>query len=288
MIAFGVVGIALYIWCFSSTRETVERSGGRATFAAIVKMLRQNKPLIILCLATLVLLGGQFSLQTVAVYYARDVLGNADFFIWLTVVQTAGMLIAAALVPTLIGWIGKKATFVAAGFLGAIASLGVAFAPAAQPIWGIIAYGLLGIPFGLAATLIWALQADTVDYGEWKAGVRAEGASYSVLSFMRKVAQGIGGAAAAYTIGLGGYVSDAAVQSDGAVASVRIAAGGIPAVALAVAALIMLAYPLTEAVYRRIVRETAQRRAAGGESSDPAGDDRPPASAPDEGTTRRA
>jgi Na+/melibiose symporter-like transporter len=37
----------------------------------------------------------------------------------------------------------------------------------------------------------------------------------------------------------------------------------VPAVAILIGALIMFAYPLTEDVFRRIVRETATRRAAG-------------------------
>ena len=36
--------------------------------------------------------------------------------------------------------------------------------------------------------------ADTVDYGEWKSGVRVEGGSYSLVSFTRKAGQGIGSA----------------------------------------------------------------------------------------------
>jgi glucuronide carrier protein len=56
---------------------------------------------------------------------------------------------------------------------------------------------------GLVNTLIFAIQPDTVDYGEWKTGIRGEGSAYSVLSFTRKVGQGVGGAAASFTIGLG-------------------------------------------------------------------------------------
>lgn len=40
-----------------------------------------------------------------------------------------------------------------------------------------------------------------------------------------------------------------------------VAAGAIPAVAILIGALIMFAYPLTEDVFRRIVGETAARRA---------------------------
>ena len=131
-----------------------------------------------------------------------------------------------------------------------------------MPALAIVCYGVLGVGVGAVNALIFALQADTVEYGEWKSGVRAEGASYSVLSFTRKAAQGVGGAAAAYTIGFGGYVSGAASQSDAAVTSIRIAAGVVPAVAVGAAAVVMLAYPLTEKAFRTVVAELAERRAA--------------------------
>jgi glucuronide carrier protein len=261
-IGFAVVGLGLYLWCFSTSREAVDRSTRKVSLPETVGMLRANRPLIILCAATVVFLTGMFALQTVAVYYARDVLGNADWYIFLTLVQTAGMLIAAVIVPKATAAVGKKHTYLTAAAAGTIAALGVAFAPSSDPAVGIVAYGLLGVPLGVVNTLIFAFQADTVDYGEWKSGVRAEGASYAVLSFMRKAGQGLGGAAAAYTIGLGGYVSGATTQSADAITSVRVAAGGIPAVTLLAAGAVMLAYPLTEKAFRRIVTATAERRAA--------------------------
>ena len=125
-IAFAVVGVGLYLWCFTTSRETVRRSREAVPLRGPVDMLRRNRPLVILCGAALVFLAGMFSLQTVAVYYARDVLGNADLYIWLTAVQTAGMLVAAAIVPKAIGAVGKKRTFVAAAFTGSFVALGVA------------------------------------------------------------------------------------------------------------------------------------------------------------------
>ena len=88
----------------------------------------------------------------------------------------------------------------------ALMGVAVAVAPGSTPVVGVACFGLLGFGLGMINTLIFALQADTVDYGEWKSGVRAEGSSYAMLSFMRKVGQGIGGAVAAFTIGLGSYV----------------------------------------------------------------------------------
>jgi glucuronide carrier protein len=225
-------------------------------------MIRRNRPLVLLCAATLLFLSGMFSLSTVGVFYARDVLGNADYYIAMTAVQTLAMVAAAALVPAAVARLGKKRTYVLAGLVAAVSALAFALAPGSVPALGIAFYGALGIGFGAINALVFAFQADTVEYGEWESGVRAEGASYAVLSFTRKAGQGIGGAVAAYTIGLGGYVSGSAAQTDTAVTSIRVAAGIVPAVAVAAATLVMLAYPLSEKAFRGLVAELAERRAA--------------------------
>ena len=75
------------------------------------------------------------------------------------------------------------------------------------PGLAIACFGALGVGLGAVNTLMWALEADTVEYGEWRTGVRTEGTTYAVFSFTRKVGQAVGGAAAAFTIGIGGYVS---------------------------------------------------------------------------------
>jgi glucuronide carrier protein len=270
-IVFAVIGLALYLWTFFTSHEKVQRDAEQVTLRDTANMLRHNTPLIFLCASTLLFLIGMFAQQTVGVYYARDVLGNADLYIVMTVVQTVGMIVAAAVVPAAAETAGKKRSYVGGGVIAAASAIGVAVAPGSVPAIGIACFGILGFGLGAVNTLIFALQADTVDYGEWKSGVRAEGASYSVLSFTRKVGQGIGGGAAAFIIGLGGYVSGAASQPDGADTAIRIAAGGLPAIVILAASAVMLAYPLTERVFRRIVGEIAERRVTGALEGAPVG-----------------
>src|SRR4029079_1485253 len=143
-------------------------------------------------------------------------------------------------VPKAVEAIGKRHTYIVAGVIAGLAGVGVAVSPRSLRAIGIACFGVLVFGLGAINTLIFALQPDTVDYGEWKRGVRAEGGSYSLLSFTRKAGQGVGGAIAAYTIGLGGYVSGASSQSDTAVTSIRVAAGAIPAAMILVAAVVML------------------------------------------------
>lgn len=49
---------------------------------------------------------------------------------------------------------------------------------------------------GIYSTVSWSMMGDAIDYNEWKFGVREEGTVYSLHSFFRKLAQGVGPSAA--------------------------------------------------------------------------------------------
>jgi glucuronide carrier protein len=171
------------------------------------------------------------------------------------------VLVAALLIPFLARTIGKKRAYLILGLVAVAGALGVGFSPASTPALALAFFGVLGFGLGGVNTLMFALAADTVEYGEWKTGYRTEGTSYSVFSFTRKVGQAVGAAAAAFAIGLGGYVAGAQSQPDSAVDAIKLTAGLVPAAFILVAVAIMAAYPLTEQRFRQIVAEVAQRRA---------------------------
>ena len=196
-VAFGVAGFVLYLCTFLTSREAIRHEAGKVKLSETLAMMRRNKPLVVLCASTLLCLSGMFSLQTVGVYYARDVLNNANLYIVLTIVQNIGMIVSAILLPQIMGTLGKKGAYLLGGVIAVVGGVGLALAPGTHPWIGIAAFGVLGVGLGLTNTLIFAFQADTVDYGEWRSGVRAEGSSYALLSFTRKAGQGVGGAAGA-------------------------------------------------------------------------------------------
>lgn len=45
---------------------------------------------------------------------------------------------------------------------------------------------------GIYSTVSWSMMGDAIDYTEWKNGTREEGTVYSLHSFFRKLAQGMG------------------------------------------------------------------------------------------------
>lgn len=51
---------------------------------------------------------------------------------------------------------------------------------------------IFSLGLGIYSTVSWAMMGDAIDYNEWKTGTREEGTVYSLHSFFRKLAQGIG------------------------------------------------------------------------------------------------
>jgi GPH family glycoside/pentoside/hexuronide:cation symporter len=68
---------------------------------------------------------------------------------------------------------------------------------------------VFSLGLGIYSTVSWAMMGDAIDYNEWKTGKREEGVVYSLHSFFRKLAQGVGPAVALVIMASLGYVNNA-------------------------------------------------------------------------------
>ncbi len=75
---------------------------------------------------------------------------------------------------------------------------------------------IFGLGLGVYTCVSWALMADAIDYNEWKTGSREEGTVYSLHSFFRKLAQGVGPSLVLVIMGWLGYNSDSGVGAQSA------------------------------------------------------------------------
>ena len=76
-----------------------------------------------------------------------------------------------------------------------------------------------GIGMGVYTCVSWALMADAIDYNEWKTGSREEGTVYSLHSFFRKLAQGVGPSMVLLIMGALGYISELGTAGQSAATS---------------------------------------------------------------------
>ncbi len=259
-ISFVAVGFVLYMFTFFTARERVRRDVPKVSFKQSVATLKGNKPLLMLCVSSFVFLSGSLALTTVQIYYFRDVLHHLELVPVLSIVQLLLTLGAAAVMPGLVARFGKRTIYLASGLMMAMGGAVVLFTPPAMLWLGFTGFVLALSGINGTNIVVWALEADTVEYGEWKTGVRSEGIIYSLFSFTRKTGQAVGGALAGYAIAAGGYNGKAAQQTAEAITGIQVAAGLIPAVLAVLAMAVMVRYSLTDKVHATMVEEIRARR----------------------------
>jgi GPH family glycoside/pentoside/hexuronide:cation symporter len=108
---------------------------------------------------------------------------------------------------------GKKELSVVGSICSIIGGLGLFVITPNNTQIDLIVYVLCQLVYslgiGIYSTVSWAMMGDAIDYNEWKTGKREEGIVYSLHSFFRKLAQGVGPAVALVIMSSLGYVNNA-------------------------------------------------------------------------------
>lgn len=131
------------------------------------------------------------------------------------VVQMIGflpMFIFMPFITKIVKKFGKKEASVVGTFVSLLGGLIMLVFPLIKDVNTALIVYLVGLVFfglgmGVYTCVSWALMADAIDYNEWKTGKREEGTVYSLHSFFRKLAQGVGPSLVLVIMGALGYVS---------------------------------------------------------------------------------
>lgn len=266
-LAFVVVGSIAFFFTAWACREKVIRTQDRVTVRETFDTLRTNKPLAYLCGSSFFYLIGLFAVGGATAFYASYVLGNIGLVFLITLVNVGISVLVTPFIPAVIDRFGKKNVYQFCGLFTIIGGVGLFFAPASALWLVLVLLGIKGIGGSLINTVMFGLEADTVEYGEWKSGKRSEGATYAIFSFTRKVTQSIGGALGAWALAIGGYIAASATnpnptQPDSAIIAIKATMGLIPALAALIAMIIFIRYPLTDERFKQIRNETEARKLA--------------------------
>ncbi|EHL4766489.1 glucuronide transporter [Escherichia coli] len=225
-----------------------------------LQTLKRNRPLFMLCIGALCVLISTFAVSASSLFYVRYVLNDTGLFTVLVLVQNlVGTVASAPLVPGMVARIGKKNTFLIGALLGTCGYLLFFWVSVWSLPVALVALAIASIGQGVTMTVMWALEADTVEYGEYLTGVRIEGLTYSLFSFTRKCGQAIGGSIPAFILGLSGYIANQ-VQTPEVIMGIRTSIALVPCGFMLLAFVIIWFYPLTDKKFKEIVVEIDNRK----------------------------
>lgn len=205
----------------------------------------------------------QVSTLTVGVYYAKYILFDATLAGNLILYHHAGGAVGMLAMPALLQkGISKKK---AAVFGGCLMLAGAFIAVInCQGVFLIISLALRGCGFGIVNSVYYGMLADTVDYGEWKTGVRTLAVNTSVGTVGQKLGSGIGTAIVGLALSYAGYNGMAKTQTAAAIGCIRSIFIVMPVIIYILLLVILHFYKLDEEL-PKIRAELVQRH-----SEDPA------------------
>jgi GPH family glycoside/pentoside/hexuronide:cation symporter len=187
------------------------------------------------------------------------VLNDIHLLSWMGFFSMGCILVGVLLVPAAVKRFGKKQVYLGGLALWAIGDVLNFF-------WGSTSFLFVTFScmafFGTAFvnSLNWALVPDTVDYGEWKTGIRAEGSVYTGYTFSRKISAALAGFLPGIMLTQIGYIPNIA-QSDATLLGLRQLIFLWPCGLAIIAALTMgLFYKLNETRFAFIIEEISQRK----------------------------
>ena len=216
----GVLGFLCFIFMIKKitirvNENNVKTSEGGQKFNVISAFgnFMKNRPAVGATLAAMGMFLGMQSATTASTIMFATYFGMAELS---GLVMMVGFLPAFIFIPfikKIVDKYGKKEASVAGtlvSLVGALVLLIFPMIPNKIVSLVIFMFGLVifGLGMGVYTCVSWALMADAIDYNEWKTGKREEGTVYSLHSFFRKLAQGIGPSAVILIMGWLGYISE--------------------------------------------------------------------------------
>lgn len=252
--------IVLYLLAFRNLREC-EQEHHHNTFAReSLRAIRRNGPWLIIFVSSLFFWIAFIARISSAPYFFEYVLHRKELTSIansLDVVSLGSILF----LPYLCRRFSKSRVW-AFGLILSVAGQVIVYVGTSRLSIPIVMVGwVIGfLASGLAMAIPFSILSDSVDYGEWKSGVRAAGLLTAVgAAFCLKAGSGLGGALPAWILARTHYVPNVA-QSASAISGIELSFIWLPAVAYAIAAGPALLYQRYERMEPRIRKELEERR----------------------------
>ena len=258
MIIFGVLGTITFFATFANTRERVVIPGEDFKIRDGLKAAVKNGPWWILLAVNFISWIGMSMQQATMLYYFKYVVGNpalAPAFMGISLFST---LIGISVAPLVTKRVGKRNAFIIGNVISIVGITGMLlFGGAVLPLLFVFAI-LCYFGTGFGTPLIFSMIADTVDYGEYLTGTRAQGILYSASSFGVKCGMGVGTGLCAVVLSMGNYVANVE-QTASSVFAMKLNFLVIPLISMIVITGLLIFYKLDKK-HKEVKEELEKRR----------------------------
>lgn len=278
--AVGIVFLTRFT--FKNTRERAEHREDVPSVKECFALLFKNRPLLMLFLGNVFFVICKIAEQ-VSFYFVADLMFNRGYNVFIDVVKFPGFLVAGLLVPKIVEMLGRKAdskkfyqaccivAIILHGLFALTCYNGLMNKPAGEsvslPIGILIVLftGLTAIPLEFKNLIQKEMEAETVDYIEWKSGTRVEGIMLSIMSFTGKIENTLSSSIGLAILGVTGYIQ----HTEGSLAqntqtnwALFLLTTLVPALGYLLMLVPMHFYNITGDGHRQMMKEILARRAA--------------------------
>lgn len=245
IMAMSVLGVLMFLACFYGTKERINppKEAVSRSYMDNFRQLWQNDQWRVLALVALCLLSGYVLRTTLAIYYVKYYLEMPDSITLFITLGMLGSMVGCIIAQPLAKRYCKVKLYIGIQILAAVLCASSYFVAAENVTVAIGLYVLWNLVFNTGTPLLWAKMADTVDYGQWRTGIRTTGMVYSSIIFFIKMGIAVGGALGGWLLAGIGYQADVA-QTEETKAGLLLAFSLYPAIGSLIVAVVMSAYKL--------------------------------------------
>ena len=264
ILIYAVAGLLLHLVCFALTKERCgnddasEEQTEKLSVKEELGSLVKNRYWVIAIVFIFVCLFATAILGSMGMYYAKAALGDTAYYAQLANAISITQVISLCGAFILLKKFGKRNTMmigISCMVLGCLVHL----LSGTNISMITIASGIKGFGAGFAAAGLYGMVADTIEYSDWKFGVRPVGVGSSGTTFATKIANGFSVVLIGWLIDASGYDPSAAVQSAQTIRTISLGYTGIPMICGIIGIILMCFYTLDKK-YPVIQKELMERK----------------------------
>ncbi|MDE6660077.1 MAG: glycoside-pentoside-hexuronide (GPH):cation symporter [Eubacterium sp.] len=195
VLILSILSVAIFFGHYKLTKERIAPPKKQKNYNALKTTidLMKNRPFVMLCLVSMLLIAFQFYYQSTYQYLFADYYHNAGLYAMVTICTYLPMAILIPIMNKLIEKFGKKELCACGMAFAAIVSLILFFIKTSNPYVFLVFTFFSGLGQTFLVLEIWALVMDVIDYHEIRTHRREEGTAYAFVSFARKLGQTLAG-----------------------------------------------------------------------------------------------